>query len=104
LSGWAALALCINKRFLAIAQIMNVVVLVELLPVALTPFTYRVHPRLTTWRNELQVKGFPTLKFVTADGEVLDYSGDRSEEDLVKFIKGHADSKADDPTVRKVEL
>ena len=50
------------------------------------------------------MKGFPTLKFVTADGEVLDYSGDRSEEDLVKFIKGHADSKADDPTVRKVEL
>ena len=52
----------------------------------------------------MQVKGFPTLKFVTADGEVLDYSGDRSEEDLIKFIKGHADSKADDPTVRKDEL
>ena len=56
------------------------------------------------WIDAMQVKGFPTLKFVTADGEVLDYSGDRSEEDLVKFIKGHADSKADDPTVRKDEL
>ena len=67
-------------------------------------FTYTERQTITSQPDQLQVKGFPTLKFVTADGEVLDYSGDRSEEDLVKFIKGHADSKADDPTVRKDEL
>lgn len=44
--------------------------------------------------TKFQVSGFPTLKFVTADGKVVDYSGDRSEEDLVKFIKANADSKA----------
>ena len=60
--------------------------------------------KLTAAHYGVQVKGFPTLKFLTADGEVLDYSGDRSEEDLIKYIKVHADSKADDPTVRKDEL
>ena len=42
----------------------------------------------------LQVSGFPTLKMVTADGKVLDYSGDRSEENLIEFVESHADSEA----------
>ncbi len=41
-----------------------------------------------------QVSGFPTLKLVTADGSIVDYAGDRSEEDLIKFINSNADSSA----------
>lgn len=41
--------------------------------------------------------GFPTLKFVTADGSIIDYAGDRSEEDLVKFVNSNADSAAASP-------
>jgi hypothetical protein len=45
----------------------------------------------------LQVKGFPTLKFVVGEtGDILDYSGDRSKEDLIKFVKQH--SRADAST------
>jgi protein disulfide-isomerase A1 len=44
--------------------------------------------------TKFKVSGFPTLKFVTADGEIVDYSGDRSEEDLISFVSSHADSAA----------
>ncbi len=40
------------------------------------------------------MSGFPTLKLVTADGKVVDYSGDRSEENLIEFVESHADSQA----------
>lgn len=41
-----------------------------------------------------QVSGFPTLKLVKADGEIVNYSGDRSEENLIEFVEANADSKA----------
>lgn len=44
--------------------------------------------------KKFQVSGFPTLKLVTADGKVVDYSGDRSEENLIEFVESHADSQA----------
>lgn len=45
--------------------------------------------------NKFDVKGFPTIVFVSGkDQTVLPYSGDRSEEDLVKFVKSNASSKA----------
>jgi protein disulfide-isomerase A1 len=37
------------------------------------------------------VKGFPTLYLQTAAGEVVPYSGDRSESDIVKFVSDHLD-------------
>lgn len=32
------------------------------------------------------VSGFPSIKIVKKDGTVVDYQGDRSEEDLVQFV------------------
>ncbi len=43
--------------------------------------------------SRFDVKGFPTLYLQTAAGEVLPYSGERTEEALIKFIEAHADSK-----------
>jgi len=40
--------------------------------------------------GRFDVKGFPTLYLQTAAGEVLPYSGERSEEALVKFVEEHA--------------
>jgi len=40
-----------------------------------------------------QVQGFPTIKFVKADGSIIDYNGDRSLEDFKKFITANASSK-----------
>eukprot|EP00245_Coleochaete_scutata_P014976 TRINITY_DN64_c0_g1_i1.p1 TRINITY_DN64_c0_g1~~TRINITY_DN64_c0_g1_i1.p1 ORF type:complete len:497 (+),score=150.26 TRINITY_DN64_c0_g1_i1:242-1732(+) len=36
--------------------------------------------------SEFQVKGFPTLYFRAADGTISQYNGDRSKEDLEKFV------------------
>ncbi|GMH42557.1 hypothetical protein BSKO_10476 [Bryopsis sp. KO-2023] len=36
--------------------------------------------------SRFQVKGFPTLKFFTAQGEVKDYPGKRTKEALIEFI------------------
>lgn len=47
-----------------------------------------------------QVQGFPTLKLVTADGTILDYSGDRSEEDLIEFVESHAGTLHPESTYR----
>ena len=52
----------------------------------------------------VQVSGFPTLKFVTADGRIVDYSGDRSEEDIIKFVESNADSAAEGAAAGKDEL
>ena len=38
----------------------------------------------------IQVQGFPTLKLFRADNTVVDYEGDRSLADLLKFVKKHA--------------
>jgi len=35
----------------------------------------------------LEVKGFPTLALVTPDGKTITYTGDRSEEALIAFVK-----------------
>eukprot|EP01026_Neomeris_dumetosa_P065544 TRINITY_DN62946_c0_g1_i1.p1 TRINITY_DN62946_c0_g1~~TRINITY_DN62946_c0_g1_i1.p1 ORF type:complete len:492 (-),score=78.95 TRINITY_DN62946_c0_g1_i1:210-1685(-) len=43
-------------------------------------------------RSEFNVRGFPTLYFVTGSGEIIQYSGDRSEADLIKFVEDKADS------------
>lgn len=43
----------------------------------------------------LQVRGFPTIFFVSGkDGSVLEYSGDRSEDDLTAYIRSHASQAA----------
>jgi len=34
----------------------------------------------------VKVKGFPTLKYFHKDGEIVDYSGDRSLENLKEFV------------------
>lgn len=33
-----------------------------------------------------QVQGFPTIKFIKADGTIIDYNGDRSLADFKRFI------------------
>ena len=39
----------------------------------------------------MQVKGFPTITFVSGrSGDVTVYSGDRTEEDLISFVNTHA--------------
>ena len=43
----------------------------------------------------LQVKGFPTINFVSKSGVVSTYSGERSEEDLIKYVKNQSSSGAD---------
>ncbi|KAI7841633.1 hypothetical protein COHA_004653 [Chlorella ohadii] len=65
---------------------------------------------------KLSVRGFPTLYFVTAKGDVYTYDGDRSKKDLLKFIayrrtteagkfkKADADKKADSDEDEKDEL
>jgi len=35
-------------------------------------------------------KGFPTLNLKTGAGEIVPYSGDRSESDLIRFVTNHA--------------
>jgi len=35
------------------------------------------------------VKGFPTLYLQTAAGDVVSYSGDRSEDSLIAFVNEH---------------
>ncbi|KAI8075220.1 thioredoxin-like protein [Gongronella butleri] len=48
----------------------------------------------------IKVEGFPTLKFIKAGtNEIVDYAGDRSHADLVKFIKEHASNKDIDLSV-----
>ncbi|ORZ22330.1 thioredoxin-like protein [Absidia repens] len=45
--------------------------------------------------GNMKVEGFPTLKFFKAEtNEVVDYSGDRSYEDLVKFINEQVTDKS----------
>jgi len=51
-----------------------------------------------------QVQGFPTIKFIKADGSVVDYAGDRSLEDFQKFITLNAtprDEKAKAETFKE---
>lgn len=33
------------------------------------------------------MKGFPTLYFRSSDGNLLQYDGDRTKEDMIDFIK-----------------
>jgi len=40
-----------------------------------------------------QVQGFPTIKFLKADGTVIDYNGDRTLEDFKKFLSENATKK-----------
>jgi len=36
-----------------------------------------------------QIQGFPTIKFIKADGTIIDYNGDRTLDDFKKFISQH---------------
>lgn len=50
------------------------------------------------------VRGFPTLKlFKSGENEVVDYNGDRTLEDLAKFIHENAGTKFDLPAVKDDE-
>tara|TARA_Y100000992_G_scaffold301994_1_gene274494 strand:- start:1822 stop:2250 length:429 start_codon:yes stop_codon:yes gene_type:complete len=40
--------------------------------------------------NENEIEGFPTLKLYTDDDQVIDYQGDRSLDDLVKFLEANS--------------
>ena len=40
--------------------------------------------------NDNEIEGFPTLKLYTDDDQVIDYQGDRSLEDLVKFLEANS--------------
>ena len=42
----------------------------------------------------VQVKGFPTLNFVSKDGTVSTYSGGRTEKDLIAYVTEQSGSKA----------
>lgn len=39
--------------------------------------------------DQFKVKGFPTLKFRTSKGEVMDYTGSRTKEGITEFILEH---------------
>jgi len=43
-----------------------------------------------------QVQGFPTIKFIKADGTILSYEGDRSLEDFKKYITANATPHSDE--------
>jgi len=43
--------------------------------------------------DKISVKGFPTIKFVTKDGEVKDYTGGRALEDFKKYLTSEAGVK-----------
>ncbi len=43
------------------------------------------------------VKGFPTIYLVQPGGEAVQYSGDRSESDLIKFVSEHTGDVAVPP-------
>ena len=43
---------------------------------------------------DVQVKGFPTLNFVSKDGTVSTYSGGRTEKDLIAYVTEQSGSKA----------
>ena len=40
--------------------------------------------------NDNEIEGFPTLKLYTDDDQVIDYQGDRSLDDLVKFLEANS--------------
>jgi protein disulfide-isomerase A1 len=44
--------------------------------------------------DKFDVKGFPTLNFVTKDGTVTTYSGGRTEKELIAYVKEQTGSKA----------
>lgn len=37
--------------------------------------------------SNFNVRSFPSIKFINEDGNVLDYDGDRSKEDLVRWVQ-----------------
>ena len=47
--------------------------------------------------EEVQITGFPTLKFWPGGKKekAIDYNGDRSVDDMIKFIKEHATFNVD---------
>lgn len=52
------------------------------------------------------IRGFPTLKLFRANEKKnpLDYNGDRTLEDMIKFLQQHASSTIDLPSSAKDEL
>ena len=44
---------------------------------------------------DVEVQGFPTLKFFPAGGEMQDYNGGRTLEDFVKFLEPEGAAEAD---------
>ena len=49
------------------------------------------------------MKGYPTLKYVKKGGEILDYSGDRSLKDLIKFVESTLGITSEDPKAAEEE-
>lgn len=44
--------------------------------------------------DTFDVKGYPTLYFKSASGNISQYEGDRSKEDIIEFIKKNRDKAA----------
>ncbi|XP_073141835.1 protein disulfide-isomerase [Henckelia pumila] len=54
-------------------------------------------------RETFDVKGYPTLYFKSCSGNVVQYDGDRTKEDMIEFIQKHRDTVAKQGS-RKEEL
>ena len=68
----------------------------EELATKLKPFSNIIVAKFDGTANDIppqhgfQVMGFPTVKLFRADGEIVDYEGDRSLADLFQFVKTNA--------------
>merc|ERR1719511_385042 len=64
---------------------------------------YKDHPNIVIAKSDatanefedVEVQGFPTLKFFPAGGEMQDYNGGRTLDDFVKFLEPEGAAEAD---------
>ncbi|XP_010538989.1 PREDICTED: protein disulfide-isomerase-like [Tarenaya hassleriana] len=48
--------------------------------------------------DKFEVKGYPTLYFKSGSGKIVQYEGDRTKDDIIKFIHSNRDKAAESPT------
>ncbi len=49
----------------------------------------------TVTKDRFKIEGFPTLKYFENGKFIMDYSGDRSKESIVEFMKARSDLKTE---------
>lgn len=54
--------------------------------------------------DSFDVKGYPTIYFKSASGNILPYEGDRSKEDIIEFIQKNRDKADGEEEETKDEL